>query len=104
MYKGTICYETVKRLLNREECIVIGFRNSMMPRIKSEQAVKCSPVTNDTILRKNDVVLSKVNGHLYLHKISTISGNQYQISNNHGHVNGWVSRKNIYGLVTSLLC
>mgnify|MGYP001087736326 CR=1 FL=1 len=39
-------------------------------------------------------------GHFYLHKVSAINGGKtFQISNNHGHVNGWIGKKCIYGLV-----
>lgn len=83
---------------------MIGFGQSMTPILKSGQPVKCEPVTKDTVLRKNDIVMCKVKGHFYLHKISAIrNGVSYQISNNHGHVNGWISRNGIYGLVTEIL-
>ena len=55
------------------------------------------------ILKKNDIVLCKVKGHIYLHKISAINGNRFQISNNHKHVNGWVSRNCLYGKVVEIL-
>jgi len=49
-------------------------------------------------------VFCKVNGHFYLHKISAIKGKkQYQISNNHGHINGTITRKNIFGKVVEIL-
>lgn len=66
----------------------------MTPIIKSGQSVICKPVTEETQLNKNDVVLCKVNGKYYLHKISAIkNGVRYQISNNHGHVNGIITKK-----------
>ena len=43
-------------------------------------------------------------GHFYLHKISAIkNGKTYQISNNHGHINGWISRNQIFGKVIEIL-
>ena len=43
-------------------------------------------------------------GHYYLHKISAIKNEKtYQISNNHGHVNGWISRNQIFGKVVEIL-
>ena len=72
----------------------------MTPILKSGQAGRCVPVAEKTILKKNDIVLCKVAGHFYLHKISAIKGGRtFQISNNHGHVNGWIGKKCIYGLV-----
>lgn len=100
MYKGKENYETAKHLMAGEECIVTGYGQSMTPILKSGQAVRCVPVTEVTILKKNDIVLCKVAGHFYLHKISAIKGGRtFQISNNHGHVNGWIGKKCIYGLV-----
>lgn len=90
MYKGKENYETAKHLMAGEECIVIGYGQSM----------RCIPVAEGTVLKKNDIVLCKVAGHFYLHKISAIKGEKtFQISNNHGHVNGWIGKKCIYGLV-----
>lgn len=72
----------------------------MTPILKSGQPVICKPVTEDTELKKNDIVLCKVKGNYYLHKISAIKNNvSYQISNNHGHVNGTITRKNILVLL-----
>lgn len=55
----------------------------MTPILKSGQPVICKPVTKDTLLKKNDIVLCKVNGKLLFTKISAIkNGVSYQISNN----------------------
>jgi hypothetical protein len=45
------------------------------------------------------VVLCKVRGTQYLHLVSAVRPDQYQISNNHGHVNGWTRAKNVFGLL-----
>lgn len=104
IYKGKENHETAQHLRNGEECIVVGFGQSMTPILKSGQPVKCIPVTDKTELKKNDIVMCKVRGHFYLHKISAIRNNvSFQISNNHGHINGWISRNCIYGLVTEIL-
>ncbi len=39
-------------------------------------------------------------GNQYLHIVKTIRGDQYQIGNNHGLINGWTGVKNIYGRLT----
>jgi hypothetical protein len=72
--------------------------NSMLPRIKSGQKVTLNPV-DPTLLKVGDVVLAKVKGKVYLHLVSAISARDgiVQISNNKGHVNGWVPLKNVYG-------
>lgn len=94
---------TVNKLKQGQTCLVQGFGQSMTPILKSGQVCKVEPVKNDTILSKNDIVLCKVNGHIYLHKISAINGKRFQISNNHKHVNGWITINNIYGKVVEIL-
>lgn len=94
---------TAQKLQSGLVCLVQGFGQSMTPILKSGQVCEVTPVNDATILKKNDIVFVKVSGHFYLHKISAIKNNQYQISNNHGHVNGWTNRKNIFGKVTKIL-
>ena len=94
---------TVEKLKAGQTCLVQGFGQSMTPILKSGQVCKVEPITEDTVLKKNDIVLCKVKGHIYLHKISAINGKRYQISNNHKHVNGWVGRDCLYGKVVEIL-
>ena len=95
---------TAEHLKNGEICKVVGYGQSMTPILKSGQPVICRPVTKDTPLKKNDIVLCKVKGNYYLHKISAIkNGVSYQISNNHGHVNGIINKNNIFGIVVEIL-
>lgn len=83
---------------------ITGIGNSMTPYLKSRQAVICIPVTEETELKKRDIVLSKANGHFYLHFIHAIkNNNQFLIGNAHGHMNGWVGRNNIFGKVVEKL-
>lgn len=75
----------------------VSFRprgNSMTPRIKSGELVT---VVQPIDISVGDVVLCKVKGREYLHLVSSINGDRYQISNNHGFVNGWISRNSIFG-------
>ena len=103
-YEGKENAITAEHLKNGETCKVTGYGQSMTPILKSGQSVICVPVTKDISLMKNDIVLCKVKGRYYLHKISSIkNGVSYQISNNHGHVNGTISRNNIYGKVIEIL-
>ena len=95
--------QTVEKLKSGQTCLVQGFGQFMTPILKSGQVCKVEPITEDTVLKKNDIVLCKVKGHIYLHKISAINGKRYQISNNHKHVNGWVSRDCLYGIVVEIL-
>lgn len=103
-YEGKENAITAEHLKRGEICKIVGYGQSMTPLLMSGQPVICIPVTENTILKKNDIVFCKVKGNYYLHKISAIkNGVSYQISNNHGHINGTISRNNIYGLVVKIL-
>ena len=75
--------------------------NSMLPIIQSGALVTVAPLPEDDPgPNVNDVVLCKVNGKQMLHKVTAIgSDGRYQISNNHGHINGWCTRKNVFGIL-----
>lgn len=74
--------------------------NSMKPRIHSGQLITISP--DITELEKGDVVFCNVKGRYFVHLLSAIQGGRYQISNNHGHVNGWVGKNGIFGKVIKI--
>lgn len=77
----------IARLLRGE---TVRFRprgNSMSGRVESGQEVEVAPCREGEP-RKGDVVLCRVAGRQYLHLVSAVRGGQYQISNNHGFVNG----------------
>lgn len=76
--------------------------NSMTPRINSKDLCTIRPYVVNETLRKGDIVLAKVRGNYYLHQVSGHKPGQVQISNNHGHVNGWTSLANIYGVLVSV--
>jgi hypothetical protein len=69
--------------------------NSMAGKIESGQL--CTVVPCPGAFQVGDIVLCKVNGRQYLHLIKAIQGERYQIGNNRGRINGWVSRAAIYG-------
>lgn len=94
-YKGGENQATIDRLLAGETVIVGGKGNSITPKLKSGEYVIVEPITEDTKIKKRDIVLCKVKGNIYLHLVTGISGNSYKISNNHGHDNGWTTK--IYG-------
>ena len=73
--------------------------NSMVPHVNSKELVRVSPV-KPTTLKKGDIVLCRVSGKDYLHLISAIKKNSFQISNAKGRVNG--TTKTIYGKLVSL--
>jgi hypothetical protein len=68
----------------------------MKPKVVSGQLVKVEPV-DTTDLSVGDIVLCRVRGREYLHLVKAIKGNQYQIGNNRGHINGWVGPSAIFG-------
>lgn len=77
---------------------IVSFRprgNSMVPKIRSGQLCTVVPLDGDP--SKGDVVLCKVKGHEYLHNVLAVQGGRFQIGNNKGRINGWVSREAIYG-------
>ena len=93
-----------EHLKKGETCKLIGIGNSMTPILKSKQPVIVVPVTPNTELKKKDIVFCKVNGRYYLHLIHAIRNNKtFLIGNNHGHMNGWTSRSNIFGVVKEIL-
>lgn len=71
--------------------------SSMTPKIKSGQLITISP--DLTELHKGDVVFCKVKGKYYVHLLTAMQGERYQISNNHGFVNGWIGKNGLFGKV-----
>lgn len=74
--------------------------NSMTGLIESGQLVTIRALQEP--LTKGDIVLCKVNGNEYLHKIIAIDGERYQIGNNKGKINGWTNIRSIYGLCINI--
>lgn len=93
--------KVVERLRRGEAVEIRPSGNSMTPIICSRQLVRIVPVDATTVER-GDVVLAKVAGRHYLHLVSAVQGERVQISNNHGHVNGWTGRDRIFGIVDSV--
>ena len=69
---------------------------SMRGKIESGQLCTVEPVDRAT-LSVGDIVLCKVNGREYLHLIKAIQGDRFQIGNNRGRINGWISANSIFG-------
>jgi hypothetical protein len=70
--------------------------NSMRGKIESGQLCPVEPVDPAT-LAVGDIVLCKVNGREYLHLVKAVQGVRFQIGNNRGRINGWVSANSIFG-------
>jgi hypothetical protein len=69
---------------------------SMSGKIESGQLCTVEPVQPES-LKVGDIVLCKVNGSQYLHLIKAIQGARFQIGNNKGRINGWITANSIYG-------
>ena len=62
----------------------------------STQLCTVEPVDPANI-RPNDIVLCKVKGKEYLHLVKAIQGVRFQIGNNRGFINGWITGGAIFG-------
>lgn len=71
--------------------------NSMAGRIASGQLCTVAPVRPDQV-KVDDIVLCKVNGREYLHIVKAIQGPRFQIGNNRGLINGWITGSGLFGL------
>jgi len=71
--------------------------HSMEPLICDRERVTIRRLRDDDTLEAGDIVLARVRGRIYLHKITAIDGQRVQISNNHGRVNGWTNRDRVVG-------
>jgi hypothetical protein len=80
----------------------VSFRprgNSMSGKIESGQLCTVEPLGATTV-KAGDIVLCKVRGREYLHIVKAIQGTRFQIGNNRGHINGWISAGSIFGRCT----
>jgi len=90
-----------ERLLDGETFKYSEPGNSMLPIIKSKQPVVLAPTTWEEV-EVGDIVYARVAGRHYTHKVTAKNDKRgVQISNNHGHVNGWT--KTVYGKVIKIL-
>lgn len=74
--------------------------NSMTGKVESGDRVVLFPIINPP--EKDDIVLVKVKGKVYLHLVKAVQGKRFQIGNNRGGVNGWVGIGAIYGKAVSI--
>ena len=71
--------------------------NSMVGKIESGQLCTVEPIENPDTLAVGEIVLCKVNGRQYIHLIKAIQGKRFQIGNNRGRINGWISANSLFG-------
>jgi hypothetical protein len=76
----------------------------MRPRIKSGQLITLEPCSEEP--QVGAAVLCKVKGNQYVHLVKAVKGHdskrRFLIGNNHGGINGWITRQAIYGVVTKV--
>ncbi|WP_318658155.1 GNAT family N-acetyltransferase [Streptomyces sp. fd1-xmd] len=72
---------------------------SMAPLVHSRQKVRVAPA-DPGLVEVGDIVLARVAGTVYLHLVSAVDAprRRVQISNNHGHVNGWTGYDRVLGI------
>lgn len=94
-------YWKVEKLLAGQEIISKEAGNSMLPLIKSKQAVRLKPCTWEDV-KVDDIVYCKVKGRLYTHLVKAVDETRgCLIGNNHGRLNGWT--KAVYGKVIEII-
>ncbi|MEV6773385.1 S24/S26 family peptidase [Nocardia sp. NPDC051030] len=77
--------------------------SSMIPLIRSRDLVTVVPV-DATKLEVGDIVLARVSGTVYLHRVSALDPgrSRVQIANNRGRVNGWTTHSRVFGICTTV--
>lgn len=68
----------------------------MVGKIASGQLCTVAPL-GAHVLCVGDIVLCRVKGNQYLHLVKAIQGERFQIGNNRGGINGWITRRQIFG-------
>lgn len=95
---------SAEKLKLGEDGIITGCGNSMTPILHNGQKVHVIPIKAEMQFSKEDIVFCCVRGNYYLHKITAMKNNaRFQIGNNHGRINGWIGRENIFGKVDRIL-
>ena len=70
--------------------------HSMTGKVNDGQLCTVEPL-REHVLEVGDIVLCRANGSQYLHLVKAIQGERFQIGNNRGGINGWVTRRQIFG-------
>ena len=76
--------------------------NSMVGKIASGQLCTVTPLADSDALSVDDIVLCRVKGSQYLHLVKAIQGERFQIGNNRGGINGWITRRQIFGRLSAV--
>lgn len=71
--------------------------NSMRPIMAPGDSLYIQKI-DTSLLCPGDIVFCRIHGNLQVHLLSAIDNQRFQISNNKGHINGWISSSAIFGL------
>lgn len=91
----------LERLAKGEKVVNRESGNSMLPLIESRQAVTLERV-DPSKLEPRDIVYVKVRGRVYTHLVLAVRGDEVQIGNNRGGVNGWTKKDHVYAIITEI--
>lgn len=69
--------------------------NSMTGKVNDGDLCTVEPISRAPVV--GDIVLCRVKGNQYLHLVKAIQGPRFQIGNNRGGINGWITARQIYG-------
>jgi hypothetical protein len=75
--------------------------HSMTGKVNDGQLCTVQPL-GDHVPMVGDIVLCRVKANQYLHLVKAIQGERFQIGNNRGGINGWITRRQIFGLLTAV--
>ncbi len=70
--------------------------NSMVGKIESGQLCTVEPLGGRPPV-VGEIVLCRVKGNQYLHLVKATQGERFQIGNNRGGINGWITQRQIFG-------
>ena len=93
--------DAISALENGDDAQVRPHGGSMRGRIESGQLVTISPVHLDEV-KIDDVVFIRWKGNYILHIVKDIGDEGLLIGNNLGKINGWASRNDVMGIVTTV--
>src|SRR5918912_1016430 len=91
----------IERLQPGETVVLRPRGHSMAGRVDDGNPVTVEPL-GAREPEVGDVVLVRCRGHEYLHLVKARRGEQFLIGNNLGGINGWVGRRQIFGLATHI--
>lgn len=93
------------RLRQGDAVLVHSRGTSMEPHVKDGQLVRLRPVADGEVLEPGMIVLARVKRSIYLHFVRMVNKKTgaVLIGNARGHVNGWASRANVFGVLEEKL-